>query len=137
MVDEYLAVRVVGRDWPDGLPDDDDIGLTAARYWRLLQRLHNPSGGQLSTVLSGLTERDREVIRHPHPEVLSILDPRPLLDDAAAISARYRSAGLLVGETLAAGLIYRRELWFGRNRNVGVRLGEIAGDLGITVHVLS
>ena len=137
VVDEYLAVRVVGGDWPGGLPDDDDIALTASRYWRLLQRLHNPSGGQLSSVLAGLSDRDREVIRHPHPEVLAVLDPRPLLDDAAVIAARSGMAGLLVAESLAAGLQHRRELWFGRDRNVGVRLREIADDLGITIHVLS
>ncbi len=135
VVDEYLAVRVVGGDWPAGLPDDDDIALPASRYWRLLQRIHNPSHGQLSTVLAGLSDTDREVIRHPHPELLAVLDPRPLLDDAAAISAQYGTAGLLVAETLAAGLAHRRALWFGRDRNVGVRLREIADDLGITIHV--
>ena len=137
VVDEYLAVRVVGGDWPAGLPDDDDIVLTASRHWRLLQRVHNPASGQLSTVLAGLSDRDRDVIRHPHPEILSVLDPRPLLDDAAAISARYGTAGLLVAESLAAGLVHRRELWFGRDRNVGVRLREIAEDLGITIRVLT
>ena len=34
VVDEYRAVRVVAGDWPVGLPDDDDIALTASRYWR-------------------------------------------------------------------------------------------------------
>jgi hypothetical protein len=41
----------------------------------------------------------------------------------------------LVGETLAAGLVHGRQLWFGTARNVGRRLAEIADDLGITVHV--
>ena len=77
------------------------------------------------------------MIRHPHPEVLAVLDPRPLLDDAAAISAQYGRAGLLVAESLAAGLAYRRELWFGRESNVGVRLQHVADDLGITINVLS
>ena len=39
VIDEYLAVRVVGGDWPDQLPDDD-LALPASRHWRLLQRLH-------------------------------------------------------------------------------------------------
>ncbi len=46
MVDEYLAARVVGGDWPTGLPDDE-LGLTAARHWRLLQALHGSRGGQI------------------------------------------------------------------------------------------
>lgn len=52
------------------------------------------------------------------------------------INARYSSAGLLVAETLTAGLVYGRELWFGPHRNVGVRLAEIAADLDIAIHVL-
>lgn len=45
------------------------------------------------------------------------------------------SAGLLVGETLAAGLVHGRRLWFGTARNVGTLLAEIADDLGISIHV--
>jgi hypothetical protein len=137
VVDEYLAVRVVSGRWPDGLPDDDDIATTASRWWRLLQRVHQPGDGQLSAVLAQLDERDVDVLRRPHPEVLHILDPRPLLDDAAVINARYRSAGLLVAETLAASLVHGRRLWFGTPRNVGVRLAEIAADLDVHVHVLN
>jgi hypothetical protein len=29
VVDEYLASRVVSGDWPLGLPDDQDVALTA------------------------------------------------------------------------------------------------------------
>ncbi len=42
-------------------------------------------------------------MRYPHPDVLKVLDPRPLLDQAASIGARYRTGGLLNVETLAAG----------------------------------
>ncbi|MDP9441180.1 MAG: hypothetical protein M3P34_03145 [Actinomycetota bacterium] len=63
-------------------------------------------------------------MRHPHPEVLQILDPRPLLDEAASIGSRYRTGGLLVTETLAAGLTYGHQLWFGTERNIGRRLAE-------------
>ena len=59
-----------------------------------------------------------------------------MLDDAAVINARYSSAGLLVAETLTAGLVCGRELWFGPHRNVGIRLAEIAADLDIAIHVL-
>ncbi len=136
VVDEYLAVRIVAGDWPEGLPDDDDIATTASRWWRLLQRIHQPGDGQLSAILGQLDEEDRDVIRRPHPEVLHVLDPRPLLDDAAVINASYRSAGLLVAETLAAGLVHGRRLWFGTERNVGVRLAQMAAALEIEVRVV-
>ncbi|MBI2705045.1 MAG: hypothetical protein HYX32_07115 [Actinobacteria bacterium] len=135
MIDEYLAVRVMAGAWPTELPDDD-VALTASRWWRLLQRIHDPGTGQLSRLLATLGPDDQLVLRHPHPEVLEVLDPRPLLDDAAAINARYRSAGLLVAESLCAGLVHGRQLWFGPHRNVGVRLAEIADDLDIAIRVL-
>jgi hypothetical protein len=127
---------VVSGDWPDGLPDDDDIALTAARHWRLLQRIHKPAGGQLTGIIDGLSQGELDALRFPHPEVLHIIDPRPLLDDAAEINARYNAGGLLISESLAAGLLHHRRLWFGTTRNVGPRLASAAEDLGITIHVL-
>jgi hypothetical protein len=87
VIDEYLAVRVVGGAWPEGLPDDEDLGLPASRHWRLLQRMHAPGDGQLSAILAQLSHAGRDGIRHPHPEVLGVLDPRLLPDDAAALAA--------------------------------------------------
>lgn len=42
----------------------------------------------------------------------------------------------MIAETVAAGLTYGRQLWFGSERNVGVRLREIADALGVAVHVV-
>ena len=136
VIDEYLAVRVMGGAWPEGLPDDEDLALPASRHWRLLQRVHAPGDGQLSAILAQLSAAGRDGIRHPHPEVLSVLDPRPLLDDAAALAARY-GGGLLIAETLAAGLVHGRALWFGTPANVGRHLARAAEDLGIAVHVIA
>lgn len=135
VVDEYLAVVIVLGDWPVGFPDNDLAVLPASRHFRLLQRIHQPGTGQLTGILEQLTPAGRDSLRSPHPEVLQIIDPRPLLDEAAAIGARYRTGGLLVTETLAAGLTYGHELWFGRARNVGRRLAEIADDLNIAIHL--
>jgi hypothetical protein len=44
-IDEYLAVRVLGGDWPDALPDDELVVLPSNRHWRLLQALHSLRGG--------------------------------------------------------------------------------------------
>jgi hypothetical protein len=136
VVDEYLAVRVLGGGWPDDLPDDD-LALPASRHWRLLQRVHNPSTGQLSRLLSALPGGDLGVVRFPHPEVLQVLDPRPLLDKAAAIAGSYGGTGLLVAESLAAGLAYGRELWFGTERNVGRLLAHAAAELGVAINVIN
>lgn len=134
VIDEYLAVRVLGGEWPDGLPDED-LALPASRHWRLLMRVHAPGAGQLSQLLAALPEDDLDVVRYPHPHVLQILDPRPLLDSAASIAARYSAGGLLIAETLAAGLMHGHQLWFGTSRNVGQALARIADDLSIAVHV--
>jgi hypothetical protein len=135
VIDEYLAVDVIRGDWPEGLPDDDVLVVPATCHYRLLQRIHAPGAGQLSALLAPLSAADRDTIRHPDPGLLQVLDPRPLLDEAAAIGARYRTGGLLVTETLAAGLRHGRQLWYGTPANVGRRLAEIAADLGIAVHV--
>lgn len=134
VVDEYLAMLVVAGRWPEGLPDDEDLVLPASRHWRLLQRIHAPGRGQLSRSLAELSQAGRDGIRHPHPEVLLIADPRPLLDDAAQIAARY-GGGWLVNETLATGLHHGRALWFGNGRNVGRVLRTAADELGIAVNV--
>jgi hypothetical protein len=136
VVDEYLAARVVGGDWPAGLPDDE-LALTASRHWRLLQALHGGRGGQLTQILAALSPAGRDSVRHPHPEVLQVLDPRPLLDDAAVLAARFGGTGLLTAETMAAGLAHGRQLWFGAQANVGRLLERAAGELGIELHVLA
>lgn len=59
-----------------------------------------------------------------------------MLDEAASIAARYGAGGLLIAETLAAGLAHGHQLWFGTQRNVGRALVRIADDLRITVHVI-
>jgi hypothetical protein len=40
-----------------------------------------------------------------------------------------------VSETLVAGLVHGRQLWFGNPRNVGRRLRQIADDLGVAIHI--
>ncbi len=134
VIDEYLAVRALRARWPAGLPDDELV-LPASRHWRLLQALHGGRGGQLSQVLGQLSATGRDAVRRPHPEVLQVLDPRPLLDDAAVTAARFGGTGLLTAETLAAGLAHGRQLWFGTPANVGRLLRRAAGDLGILVNV--
>jgi hypothetical protein len=135
VVDEYLAVRVVRGRWPSGLPDDE-LALTASRHWRLLQALHGGRGGQLSQALGQLSPTGQDSVRHPHPEVVQVLDPRPLLDEAAIVAARFGGTGLLIAESLVSGLAHGRQLWFGTTINVGRLLAQAASELGIEVHVV-
>jgi hypothetical protein len=134
VVDEYVAIRALLGERPDQLPDEL-LALPMTSHWRLLQRIHAPGAGQLSQVLARLPLPDRLALRNPDPDVLQVLDPRPLLDDAAAIAARFGGTGLLVAETLASALQHGRMLWFGHPRNIGIRLGEAAHDLGITINL--
>lgn len=134
VVDEYIAVRVLRGRWPAELPDDEDLGLPASAHWRLLQALHRDRGGQLSQLFAGASPAVINAIRWPHPEVLQVLDPRPLLDRAAMLANRY-GGGLLIGETLAAGLLNGRQLFFGTARNIGPRLRQGGDDLGVAIHL--
>ncbi len=134
VVDEYLAVRSLLGSLPDALPDEP-LAITTSAHWRLLQRVHSSSGGQLSQAPAALPGADREALRFPHREVLEVLDPRPRLDEATQIAARYGNTGWLISETVTAGLTHGRQLWFGDLRNVGARLREIAEDLDIAIHV--
>jgi hypothetical protein len=133
VIDEYLAVRLLQGGMTTTLPEDDSL-LPTSRHWRILQALHSGRGGQLTRLLGQLSEAGRLVVRYPHPEVLQILDLRPLLDEAAELAARFGNTGWLVAETLAAGRRYGG-LWFGEERNVGRLLAAAAGELGIEVHV--
>lgn len=66
----------------------------------------------MSQRLGVLPVEDLDVLRHPHQEVLHILDPRPLLDDAARLAATY-GGGLLIAESLAAALTHGRTFGLG------------------------
>jgi hypothetical protein len=68
--------------------------------------------------------------------VLQVLDPRPLLDEAAVLAARFGGTGLLTAEPMAAGLAHGRQLWFGAQANVGRLLERAAGELDIELNVL-
>ncbi|HEX7135389.1 MAG TPA: hypothetical protein VF228_22630 [Iamia sp.] len=134
VVDEYLAVRSLLGSVPVEVPSGP-LALPASAHWRLLQRIHSPGSGQLSQTLSQLSASGREALRRPDPILLEILDPRPLLDEAARLAAAYGGAGLLVAETVTAGLHHGRQLWFGSERNIGRRLREIADDLDVHIHL--
>lgn len=134
VINEFLAIRVLRGDAPPDLPDDDLL-LPTSRHWRLLPALQGGRRGRLSRLLGPLPEAEREALRYPHPEVLQILDPRPLFDEAAALAARFNGTGWLIAETLAAGRRHGRVLWFGEADNVGGFLRMAADELGMEIHL--
>ena len=108
----------------------------------------NAAGGA-GLVTPRLTEADREIFRRitrqrpahrrrPPRRVAEPLNivrhPRPLLDQAAQLAARYGGTGLLTAETLAAGMAHG-ELYFGLAVNVGRLLERAAGEIGIAIHL--
>ena len=134
VVDEYLAIRSLTGLLPDDLPDEP-LAVTTSAHWRLLLQMHASGTGQLSQALRALSPTDLGVLREPVPAVLEVLDSRPTLDQAAALAATYGNTGWHVAETLVAGLIHGRQLWFGTERNVGRRMREIADDLGVAIYI--
>ena len=133
VIDEYLAVDVTLGDWPAGLPDDEALLLPASPL--PAPAANSPAIGRPAHDQSGSAPRGGSpCAAQPAPQGSPDPRPRPLLDEAARIGARYSTGGLLVCETLAAGLLNGRQLWFGTARNVGRRLAEIADDLDITIH---
>jgi hypothetical protein len=92
VVDEYLAVRSLLGDLPDEVPDEP-LALTASAHWRLLQRVHAP--GWRLALTSPVCPHTGWSRRHPPAgsALLEVLDPRPLLDEAAQIAARYGNTG--------------------------------------------
>ena len=72
VVDEYLAIRSLLGVFPESLPDEP-LAITTSTHWRLLQRIHSPSGGQMSQALSALSPAGRAVLRQPVPAVLDVV----------------------------------------------------------------
>lgn len=133
VIDEYLVVRsLTGRVSGELL--EDDLALPTSRQWRLLQALHGDRSGRLSRLLSQLSESGRLAVRFPHPEVFQVLDPRPLLDEAAGLAAQFNGTGWLVAESLVAARHHGQTLWFGETSNVGHLLRRAAGELGVRIN---
>lgn len=51
------------------------------------------------------------------------------------MAGAYGGTGLLVAETITAGLHDGKQLWSGTERNIGQRLHVIAEEFAIEIHV--
>jgi hypothetical protein len=109
---------------------------TIVRRATELSTTYGPAGCPKTPLIAGAPADVVSAVRWPHPKVLQVLDPRPLLDEAAVLAARFGGTGLLTAEPMAAGLAHGRQLWFGAQANVGRLLERAAGELDIELNVL-
>jgi hypothetical protein len=132
VVDEYVTGRVVGGDWHSAFPDEELAcrPATTSAWFRLSTAVEAAS----RQIPAPLTPAGRDGIRHPDPEVLTVLDTRQLPDEAARITARF-GGGWLIGETLAAELAYGHQLYFGNRAKVGPTIIRAGRELGIRIQV--
>jgi hypothetical protein len=99
------------------------------------KRSTGPGMGSSRAYSTGSAPRLATASAIPTPR-FGVLDPRPLLDQAAIIAARYGGTGWMISETLAAGLAFGEQLWFGLAANVGRVVERAAGELGIAIQVV-
>ena len=124
VVDEYLAIRSLLGVLPEG------PSRRAAVRSRPQRTGGCCSGCTLRPAVSSRRRSPRcrrRIARHCGSRIvrcIEVLDPRPRLDEAAQIAARFGKTGWLIAETVTAGLTYGRQLWFGSERNVGIRLSR-------------
>lgn len=115
IIDEYLAVRVLGGNWPDGAP-----ATTSPSQRRgtggYCSASTPPAGGNCPASSTSSAPPDARACATLTPKCSRSSTPRPLLDEAASIAARYGAGGLLIAESLRA-------------------LARIADDLRIEVRV--
>lgn len=135
VIDESAALRLCAGTLAGGESDGAFV-LPASRHWRLLLGLHSRPAARGDDPVASLAAPARAALRFPGAHVFGVLDPRPLLDRAAALAVRHAPCPLPVAETVAAALHYAAPLGFGDPRNVDPRLVAIAAELRIPVHVL-
>lgn len=144
LVDEYLAIRVVSRSAPD-IMGDEAVALSYGRAYRLTRALRDVGPGRLqlkgrfTRLVEGLSPRGQallaEWLADPHPAVLSIVDPRPLIGATAALQNTY-AVSLLQAETLAAGVDHDWPIRFGDPDSAPASVHRAARELGLDLAVL-
>ncbi len=95
--------------------------------------LHVGRGFEQPTCVDGLVPR---VVGALETDVHQVLDPRPLLDDAAIVARHFGGTGLPIAETITTELSDGSALSFGSERNVGTRLAEVTEALQTRLHIL-
>ena len=143
LVDEYLAIRIISGNPPEGL-GSAIAGLTYSRAYRLTRALSASGPGRLrvrgrfTRLVDGLGELDQRVLHewlgNPNPAVLEIIDPRAFIRTTAALQNTY-ALSLLQAETLAASADQEWPIRFGDPDSASVAVHRAARELGLDLAV--
>ena len=144
LVDEFLALRaLIGR--PPSEIEGEVPSLTYSRAYRLTRALLEPGPnrprirGRFSRVADALPQADRLRLHlsltAPDPDVLRIIDPRPLILTAGTIQNTY-PVSLLQAETLAAAMVEDRPLMFQEHDSAPEALRRAVSEIGLDLTVL-
>lgn len=144
LVDESLALLALA-----GRPHTELVGelpaLTYGRTYRLTRALLDPGPGRLSVrgrfsrLVEGLSAGDQAALHvrlaNVDPDVLVVIDPRPLMRTAAAIQNTY-SVSLLQAETLAAASTHDWPIVFSASDSTSEPFRRAVIEIGLTLRVL-
>ena len=150
--DDYLALRVIVAGRPASIPTNEHLAMTPSTWWRLLRPAHTildtrsqgtapEITGVFSRIFAASSNPQIEAIIDPNPQIIEILDSRPLLSLAASLGTNNttptRRSGSLNGlESLAAAVHHNGALWYGRERNVEPFIANRAPQLGIDINII-
>lgn len=144
LVDEYAALPALV-DRPPATLGGESLALTYSRAYRLTRGLLDPGPGRLDVrgrftrLAEELTTTDRqllyEALADPDPEVLTIVDPRPLIRTAAAIQNTY-PLSLLQAETLAAAVTHDWAIRFADRGSSSAAVRQAADELSLDLAVI-
>jgi hypothetical protein len=144
LVDEYAALpALAGR--PLAALEGQTLALTYGRAYRLTRALLDPGPGRLPTsgrftrLVDAMSEADRQALHerlaHPDPDVLTTVDPRPLIRTAGAIQNAY-AVSLLQAETIAAAVSYDWPIRFAAADSASGAVRQAAEQLGLDLDTL-
>lgn len=145
LVDEYGALPALAGRVPAALRGEP-LTITYGRAYRLTRALLDPGPGRLQVrgrftrLVDGLAPADQHTLRdqlaNPDPEVLTIVDPRPLIRATGAIQNTY-ALSMLQAETLSAALTNDWAIRFADAASAPDAVRHAAEELGLDLEVLA
>lgn len=145
LVDEYVALPSLAGRSPVAV-QGQAIAITYGRAYRLSRALLDPGPGRLQVrgrftrLADALSPADQHALRErlaePDPEVLTIVDPRPLIRATGAIQNTY-ALSMLQAETLAAALTHDWAIRFADAASAPDAVRQAADELGLDLQVLA
>lgn len=144
LVEEYVALPALAGRVPAALRGEP-LAITYGRAYRLARALLDPGPGRLQVrgrftrLVDGLAPSDQHTLRDklatPDPEILTIVDPRPLIRCHRRNPEHY-ALSMLQAETLAAALTHDLAIRFAEPASAPDTLRRAAEELGLDLEVL-